>query len=136
MNNKIGVLKLTTFAPTTIINSDNINEWDEYRELLEYAINDMNERGIKELIIDVIGNGGGYVCLSYSTLQFLIKGFEGVEVYQPYDFRESLTTEQLVRTQFISSDERYILGTESTPCGLGWYGPVNYTRGIYSLLYL
>ena len=44
------------------------------------------------MIIDVVGNGGGYVCLSYATLRVLIKDYKGVGVYQPADFRKSEIT--------------------------------------------
>ena len=66
-----------------------------------FRLRDANSKGISNMILDVMGNGGGYICLSYATLRFFAKSWENPSVFQPYDFRESPTTGKKYR-EYIS----------------------------------
>lgn len=46
--------KLTTFAPSVISNKYT-NPWDNYLEVFAFGIADAKSKGIKNLIVDVVG---------------------------------------------------------------------------------
>ena len=50
-NNDTAILKLTTFAPS----SSSSPVWNEFRAVVEFSMADATSRGIRNMIIDVIG---------------------------------------------------------------------------------
>jgi len=89
------VLRLPTFSPP---NSDPTNFIAGIRNAHQNRVaNGANEN----LIIDVSGNGGGYVCLNYATLSYLVNAWTtravaGSDVlYSPYDLREAMLSDGL-----------------------------------------
>src|SRR5690606_27876360 len=57
-NNSSAVLKITSFR------ASNVSDVMKFRQVVSLAHSDSASKGIKNLIIDLIDNGGGLVCLS------------------------------------------------------------------------
>lgn len=83
------VLKLTSFAPDY--------DWDDIYENwvgnITDTLQDMKDNNVENLIVDVMGNGGGWVALGYLTLIQLVEGLQDDirSLYGLYDFRVDTT---------------------------------------------
>merc|ERR1719217_611174 len=64
-DNTTGVIKLTSFSP---------NNYTEFCDAAQQSLAILAERRASNLIIDVLRNGGGYVCLGYNFLRLLVPG--------------------------------------------------------------
>jgi hypothetical protein len=78
------VVMLTTFSGS----GDAVTYMTDYINTVKSAINYGQTNGITEVIVDVAGNGGGYVCLSSAVLNQLFQAY-GVSdnVWQNLDYR-------------------------------------------------
>jgi len=131
-NGNIAVFQITSFEPQDVeANPENQNEWDSFRRTLENAVVDaVVNRNIKDVVVDVTGNGGGYVCLAYATLRFLSAAFSGTALYEGYDYRISPISDQLVDSGAEDGSTKLILGTENPYPDNSWYSPATTeTRG-------
>lgn len=62
-DNTTGVIKLTSFSP---------NNYTEFCDAAQQSLAVLAERKSSNLVIDVLQNGGGYVCLGYNFLRLLV----------------------------------------------------------------
>ncbi len=67
------VLKIPTFSFKSSTESKL-----EFQEVVTYMVKDAKKRGIQKLIIDVIGNPGGYICAGTSLAKYLLREWQDV----------------------------------------------------------
>jgi hypothetical protein len=124
------ILKMTTFEP---------KDQNAFMTVFETTITDTRDRtqnGKVNLIIDLLGNGGGSICLMYYTLSFLVQDWERgslsgpTNLYMPYDFRQSSMTDQLLNIGYVTNSDYIDINTKQVFTTDVWYtdGP-NLTRG-------
>lgn len=134
------VLKITSFYPK-------LSNIEEYMDIARGITRNRMRNGLnKNLIIDVSGNGGGYVCLSYWLLSLLVKDWHNGSyigddnLYYPYDFKKSVYTDDLIENGYFD-DDVYIDPINKMPYEDDeWYESVskeyggsvsNYTQPLY-----
>jgi hypothetical protein len=74
LNNGTGVLVLETFLPTDVLS---------YIQAVKTSINIAYSRSIKNLIVDLFNNGGGYNCLAFSIAQYLVPWLPSYTIMEP-----------------------------------------------------
>lgn len=79
LDNETGVLVITAFAPAeTTTASDDVDQdaifMNKFVSLATEAISDLRQKGITKIIIDLSGNGGGFVSLGENLAMQLFPG--------------------------------------------------------------
>lgn len=102
------VMKLTSFSPDDV---------SAYCANMESAWDLMAMRGVQNLIIDVIGNGGGYVCFGYDLVRLLTPATlidAPADVYgAPYDLKWSEKMSKALRAGVTNKSAYHELGMDS-----------------------
>lgn len=87
------VIRLKSFYPTDLAS---------FRKLMNTISTSRSTNGLnKNLILDVSGNTGGYVCASYFALSYLSRAWNKATLtgddilFSPYDFRQSNLSDEL-----------------------------------------
>lgn len=90
VNATTALIQLTSFRP---------NNYTDTMVIIRFAIADSKARGIENLILDVKSNGGGYICLAYGFLRYLIADFTNKNAaYEGYEIRQSPLFNSLTTT--------------------------------------
>lgn len=87
------VIRLKSFFPA---------DMTAFQKLVQKVSNSRSSNGLgKNLILDVSGNSGGYVCASYFALSYVARAWNKASLtgndilFSPYDFRQSSLTDEL-----------------------------------------
>ncbi|EFC41481.1 predicted protein [Naegleria gruberi] len=84
---KISVFKIESFAPNYPYSQ---YPWDEFKSIVERGVAHAQSVGVKSLVLDLQGNGGGYVCLSIALARLLIAEYSDLsKLYQPFEFKKN-----------------------------------------------
>lgn len=134
------IISLSTFAPS---GTSGLNI-GPCKSTIQYAIqNAVSTRGIKKLLLDFRGNGGGLVCLSYGLQRVLVRDWvqNKLDTYGVYDFRKNDLYDEIVggslaspssfidpetgraftNTQFYTNGKTYTRGGVSGDYTQKWY---------------
>jgi hypothetical protein len=111
------VVRLASFSATSRTSGGSIS-FVPMQNVLRTAVNNRNNAGLgSNLILDVSGNGGGYICLAQSFMAFLASNWESHQypssvasdtLFMPYDVRKSTYNNDLFEAGFMdpTTDER------------------------------
>ena len=107
---KISIFKITSFSP----NAAGSEPWDEFKRIIELGVAHAKSVSTKELILDLQGNGGGYVCLNNALLRYLIQSYSNLnELYQPFEYKKNKLVDSA--RQFFYEPSLYLNTTNLTP---------------------
>jgi hypothetical protein len=116
------VLRLKSFFPPSE------TEMDAFLDLVNTAAHSRGSNGLsKNLILDVSGNGGGYVCLSYFMLSYLVRPWNKASLtgndilFSPYDIRQSKYTDDIFEHGYWGSATEEISEATRQPLGPSFY---------------
>lgn len=123
-------LSYWSYAETTVIRLKSFlpDDIDEFQKLFNKISHSRHSNGLSNnLILDVSGNGGGYVCLSYTTLAYMARPWNSASLqgndilFSPYDFRQSDITDDLFRRGFFGAGGEEISEETRKPLGASFY---------------
>jgi hypothetical protein len=116
------VLRLKSFFPPSEADLKSFNE------LLNTAAHSRGSNGLnKNLILDVSNNGGGYVCLSYFMLSYLVRPWNKASLtgndilFNPYDIRQSKYTDDIFHHGYFGAATEEISESSRKPLGPSFY---------------
>ncbi|KAH7829482.1 uncharacterized protein MONOS_3269 [Monocercomonoides exilis] len=92
---KIGYIRIDSFYPKSE------EQMKQYIDQLQESFNIMKEKGTTHLIVDVRGNGGGYVAMGMRTLQYLSNNV--YPVFGEYDIRETQIYSEMNSVKVLSN---------------------------------
>lgn len=139
-SDNVGILRITSMEPKSIFDfSDVLSALTQYR-----APNGIGN----DLIIDVSGNGGGYICLTYALMGYLTSAwsyndtlqdfsYSGEDViYYPFDVRESSQNNDLYNAGYYNNYEQVDMTSRQFYSSSALYGSaVDKTYGSRSSKY-
>jgi hypothetical protein len=123
---EVSVLKLKSFSPS----GESDKAFADFTKVMETVGNGRGTNGLnKNLIIDVSGNGGGYVCLSYFALSYLVRDWNKASLtgdannilFSPYDVRQSAYTDDLFAKGYWGSAQEEVSPATRKPLGPAFY---------------
>jgi C-terminal processing protease CtpA/Prc len=132
-NNPTAVLKISTFAPAQTA----ADAWTtSLLTTIETCITNAQQNNIKNLLLDMVDNGGGIICAQYAA-QFAI--FQDLDpnlnnnLWDPYDEKEGSINNQLQNLNFRGNSAQF-LNPATTPAtlrtGTTYYSPpTTFVRG-------
>ena len=86
-NLRVSVFKIASFNPSSKTSNQ---PWDEFKTVIELGVAHAKVWNIKNVVLDLQANGGGFVCLNNAVLRYLIKAYSNLsELYQPFEFKKN-----------------------------------------------
>ena len=113
------VIRLKSFFPADVAS---------FQKLIKTVSNSRSSNGLgKNLILDVSGNTGGYVCASYFALSYLSRAWNKASLtgndilFSPYDFRQSSLTDELYARGYFGTGVNEISDVTRKSLGASFY---------------